>query len=50
MVYVDPKKITDVEVETLLKDIANKIEEQLDYPGIIRVTGIRETKIIEYVK
>ncbi len=50
MVYVDPKKITDVEVETLLKEIANKIEEQLDYPGIIRVTGIRETKIIEYVK
>lgn len=50
MVYVDPKQINDVQVETLLKDIANKIEEQLDYPGIIRVTGIRETKIIEYVK
>lgn len=50
MVYVDPKQINDVQVETLLKDIANKIEEQLDYPGIIRVTGIRETKVIEYVK
>ncbi len=50
MVYVDPKKITDVQVEELLKTIANKIEEQLDYPGIIRVTGIRETKLIEYVK
>jgi ribonuclease Y len=50
MVYVDPKKITDVQVEELLKTIANKIEEQLDYPGIIRVTGIRETKLIEYIK
>jgi len=50
MVYVDPKQVNDVQVEELLKDIANKIEEQLDYPGIIRVTGIRETKIIEYVK
>ena len=50
MVYVDPKQVNDIQVEELLKDIANKIEEQLDYPGIIRVTGIRETKIIEYVK
>jgi len=50
MVYVDPKQVNDIQVEELLKEIANKIEEQLDYPGIIRVTGIRETKIIEYVK
>jgi len=32
MVYIDPQKISDLEVEKLLKDIANKIEEQLDYP------------------
>ncbi|MBU0626953.1 hypothetical protein KKG31_00105 [Patescibacteria group bacterium] len=38
MVYVDPKKITDIQVEKLLKDIGEKIESQLDYPGIIRVT------------
>lgn len=50
MVYIDPKQISDIEVEKLLKEIANKIEEQLDYPGIIRVTGIRETRMIEYVK
>ncbi|MCF7835034.1 ribonuclease Y [Candidatus Gracilibacteria bacterium] len=50
MVYVDPKAISDLEVEKLLKDIGIKIEEQLDYPGIIRVTGIRETKIIEYLR
>ena len=50
MVYIDPKKISDMEMESLLKDIAVKIEEQLDYPGIIRVSCIRETKMIEYIK
>jgi ribonuclease Y len=50
MVYVDPKAISDLEVEKLLKNIWLKIEEQLDYPGIIRVTWIRETKIIEYLR
>lgn len=50
MVYVDPKKITDIEVEKLLKEIGAKIEAQLDYPGIIRVTWIRETKVIEFLR
>jgi len=50
MVYVDPKKITDIEVEKLLKEIGAKLEAQLDYPGIIRVTGIRETKVIEFLR
>lgn len=50
MVYVDPGKITDPQVEELLKQIGEKIEDQLDYPGIIRVTGIRETKLIEYLR
>ena len=50
MVYVNPKEISDTELETLLKTIGTKIEEKLDYPGIIRVTGIRETKIIEFLR
>jgi ribonuclease Y len=50
MVYVNPKDITDTEVETLLKTIGQKIEDKLDYPGIIRVTGIRETKVIEFLR
>lgn len=50
MVYVNPKEISDIQLETLLKDIGTKIEEKLDYPGIIRVTGIRETKIIEFLR
>ena len=50
MVYINPEKISDLEVEELLKTIGSNIEEQLDYPGIIRVTGIRETKMIEYLR
>ncbi len=50
MVYINPEKISDLQVEELLKTIGASIEEQLDYPGIIRVTGIRETKMIEYLR
>jgi len=50
MVYVNPKTINDLEVEELLKEIWTKIEEQLDYPGIIRISWIRETKIVQYLR
>ncbi|MEI8090726.1 MAG: hypothetical protein WCG98_00215 [bacterium] len=50
MVYVNPKEISDTGVEELLKAIGQKIEDKLDYPGIIRVTGIRETKVIEFLR
>ncbi len=50
MVYTNPEEITDNELENLLKTIANKINDQLDYPWIIRVTWIREKKLVEFVK
>ena len=50
MVYVDPKEIPDEQVEKVLEEIWTKIEEQLDYPGIIRISWIRETKIIQYLR
>jgi len=50
MVYIDPDKIGDLEVEKLLKTIWEKIETQLDYPGIIRITAIRERKIIQHLR
>jgi ribonuclease Y len=50
MVYVNPKDITDQEVEKVLEEIWVKIEDQLDYPGIIRISWIRETKIIQYLR
>jgi len=48
--YVDPVKISDKDLEKVLKTIGEKIEEQLDYPGIIRVTAIRENKLIEFLR
>ncbi|GHW02507.1 ribonuclease Y [candidate division SR1 bacterium] len=50
MVYVNPKQISDLEIEKLLETIGKKIEEQLDYPGVIRISGIRETKIVQYLR
>jgi len=50
MVYVNPSKISDIEVPELIKTIGNKIESQLDYPGIIRMVVFREHKIVEYLR
>ena len=50
MVFVNPKLISDIQVEWLLKKIGEKIEEQLDYPGIIRITALRETKLVQYLR
>ena len=50
MVFVNPKMISDLQVEWLLQTVGKKIEEQLDYPGIIRLTALRETKLIQYLR
>lgn len=44
-VYVDTKKVDDLGQEKLSKDIAKKIEEELTYPGVIKVNVIRERRI-----
>ena len=49
-VLVNNEKIPDQEVKALGRDIAKKIENDLKYPGRIRVTLIRETRIIEYAR
>jgi len=50
MVFVDPKVIPDTELEKLLEEVGKKIEEQLDYPWIIRITALRETKLVQYLR
>ena len=50
MVYVNPEEISDKDLEKTLKTIWEKIEEQLDYPGIIRITAIREYKLVEFLR
>lgn len=49
-VFVNPHNIDDYEAYTLAKDVARKIEQQMAYPGEIRVAVIRETRVIEYAK
>jgi len=49
-VIVKPEEITDLEAIKLSKDIARKIEQDLQYPGMIKVNIIRETRAEEYAK
>jgi ribonuclease Y len=49
-IIVDSNRVKDVETTMLGKDIAKKIEENMTYPGQIKVTVIRETRSVEYAK
>ena len=49
-IMVESEKITDEEAVWLSKDIARRIENELEYPGQIKVTVIRETRAVEYAK
>lgn len=49
-IIVDSNKVRDEEANLLSQDIAREIENQLTYPGQIRVTVIRETRSVEYAK
>ena len=49
-VFVRPEEIDDLAAQKLAKEIANRIEEELKYPGEIKVNVIRETRITEYAK
>jgi ribonuclease Y len=49
-VFVKPDQIDDLAARQLAKDIAKKIQEELNYPGEIKVTVIRENRIVEYGK
>jgi ribonuclease Y len=49
-VFVKPTTVNDLEAKKMARDIAIKIEKELKYPGEIKVTVIRETRIIEYAR
>ena len=49
-IIVNPKKISDEESYDLARQIARKIEDELQYPGQIRVTMVRENRFVEYAK
>ncbi len=49
-VIVSPKSVDDLSAIKLARDIANKIESTMQYPGTIKVNVIRETRAIEFAK
>jgi ribonucrease Y len=49
-VLVENSKVTDDQARTLSREIARKLEEQMTYPGQIRVAVVRETRATDYAK
>ncbi|MFA6376752.1 MAG: ribonuclease Y, partial [Candidatus Paceibacterota bacterium] len=49
-VFVRPKEVDDWGAKKMAKEIAQRIEEELRYPGEIKVNVIRETRVTEYAK
>ena len=49
-IIVEADKISDTDAFNLAKQIAQKIEEEIDFPGQIKVTVIRETRAVEYAR
>lgn len=49
-IIVEPEKISDAQMVVLARDVAHKIEDEMDYPGQIKVNIIREKRITEYAK
>ena len=49
-IFVTPDKVSDAEAKIMGRDIAVKIEQELKYPGEIKVILIRETRVIEYAR
>lgn len=47
---VNPEKITDDEMTVLAKDVANKIENEMAFPGQIKINLLRETRKVDYAK
>ena len=49
-IMVKPEKISDDQMTLLARDVSKRIEEEMDYPGQIKVNIIRETRAVDYAK
>ena len=49
-VFVNPGKVSDIAMHTLARDIAVRIQEELKYPGEIKVNIIRENRVVEFAR
>ena len=49
-ILVKPDRISDDQMTILARDVAKKVENEMDYPGQIKVNVIRETRVADYAK
>ncbi len=49
-VFVNPGKISDIAMHTLARDIAKRVQQELKYPGEIKVNIIRENRVVEFAR
>jgi ribonuclease Y len=49
-IFVKSEEVDDYRAKKIAREIANKIEEELQYPGEIKINVIRETRVIEYAR
>jgi ribonuclease Y len=49
-VFVKPEEVSDLEARKLARELVLRIEKELKYPGEIKVTVIRENRIVEYAR
>ena len=47
---VVPEKVSDSDMVLMARDIAKRIEDELEYPGQIKVSMIRESRAVDYAK
>ncbi len=49
-IFVTPEAVSDLEAKKMAQDIARRVEQELKYPGEIKIAVIRETKVVEYAR
>ena len=49
-IIVKPEKISDDQMVVMARDVAKKVEDEMEYPGQIKVNLVRETRVIDYAK